>query len=193
MQFVDHDVFEVDKKLLPLGVVRQNARVQHVGIGDDNVPLPADGPARVIGCIAVISEGFDVGLQIRNQTVGFVHLVLRQRLGGKQIKRARFRLVQNALQHRQVIAKRFAAGRGCNQHNIPAAADKAHGLRLMLVQPLHPALDQNVTKVRAYPGRVVFKISGFGWNINHRSRVGVEAFVFFQAGDPFVQGEFGHG
>ena len=64
-------------------MVRQNACVQHVGIGDDNVSLPADGLARFVRRVAVVGECFDVGCEIGNQAVRFMHLILSQRLGRK--------------------------------------------------------------------------------------------------------------
>ena len=133
MQFINDDEFQIHKQFLPLGVMRQNARVQHVGIGDNNVPLPANGLARVVGGVAIVGEGFDVGLQVGDQAVRFMHLVLRQRFGGKKIQRAGFRFIENTLQYRQVVAQRFAAGRRRHEHDILTIADEAHGLRLMFI------------------------------------------------------------
>ena len=57
--------------------------MQHVGIGDNYVPLLADGLTGIVRGIAVIGKGFDVGLQIGNQAVDLVHLILSQRLSRK--------------------------------------------------------------------------------------------------------------
>ena len=43
MQLVDHDVAQVLEIARPVGVVRQDAGVQHVGIGEDDVGALADG------------------------------------------------------------------------------------------------------------------------------------------------------
>ncbi len=192
MQLVDDNVFEVHKKLLPFGVVRQNARMQHVGIGHHDMPLAADGPARVIGRVSVVGEGFDVGLQVGNEAVRLVHLVLRERLGGKQIQRARLRFVEDALHHRQVVAKRLAAGRGRDEHHVLTITDEAHGLGLMPVEPLHAALCQYVFQLRIHPVGPVFVISGFGRNIHHRRRVGGKTFIFFKSRHPFLKRQFCH-
>ncbi len=192
VQFIDHDVFEVHEKLLPLGVVRQNAGMQHVRIGDDDVALPADGPTRVVGRVSVVGKGFDIGLQICNQAVGFVHLVLCQRLGGKHIQSPRFRLVENTLQHRQIVAKRLTAGSRRHQHDILSVADKTHRLSLMPVEAFHAPPGQYIAKLLVYPGGIVFKVSGFGGNVHHCRRIGVKSFVFFKTRDPFFECQIGH-
>ena len=61
VQLVDHDVAQVLERLGPLGVVRQDARVQHVGIGEHHVGALADGAARVLRRVAVVGEGAKFG------------------------------------------------------------------------------------------------------------------------------------
>ena len=178
MQFVNHNVFKVYKELLPLGVMGQNARMQHVRIGDDDMPLPANRLACIIGGIAVVGEGFDVSLQFGDQAVGFMHLVLGQRLGGKKIKGPCFRLIENALQDRQIVAQRFAAGRGGHQNDILAVPDKAHGLGLMLIEFLHAPRPQNRKKPGIYPWRIVFPVTRSGRNFHNCRCVGLETFIF---------------
>jgi len=63
--------------------VRQDSRVQHVRIRQDDVALLADGFARVAGRVSVIVKTQSV-LQPLVQIVKFRKLVLRQRLGGKR-------------------------------------------------------------------------------------------------------------
>ena len=61
VQLIDHDIAQILESLGPLGVVRQNARVQHVGIGQHHVgPLP-DRPAGVLRSVAVVGERADAG------------------------------------------------------------------------------------------------------------------------------------
>ena len=119
--------------------------------------------------------------------MNFVHLILRQRLGGKKIQRARFRLLQNTLEHRQIVTKRFAAGGGRDQHDILAVADKADSLRLMPIKFFHAAFFENIEQARIYPRGIVFKIAGFSGNFHHGGGVGGEAFILFEAGNPFFK------
>ena len=114
-------------------MMRQNSGMQHIGIGNYDMSLLPYGLARLVRCVAVIGERFDVGLQIRNETVNFMHLILSQSLCGKQIQRARFGLIQNTLQHRQIVAKRLPAGCGSDEYDILTVADKTNCLSLMPV------------------------------------------------------------
>ncbi len=47
VQLIDHHVAQIFEQALPLGVVRQDAGVQHVRIGEHDVAFFADGFARV--------------------------------------------------------------------------------------------------------------------------------------------------
>jgi len=56
VQFVNDDVLQVLKEARPFCVVRQDAAVQHVGIGQDDVALLTDGLPRIGWSIAVIGK-----------------------------------------------------------------------------------------------------------------------------------------
>ena len=56
MNFVNDDIFQVFKELDPFGMMRQYAGVQHIGIGDDDVPGKAHSVAGIDRCIAVIGK-----------------------------------------------------------------------------------------------------------------------------------------
>ncbi len=56
VQFVEDNVAQIFKQALPARVVRQNPRVQHVGIRKHNVAALADGLARIGGRIAVVGK-----------------------------------------------------------------------------------------------------------------------------------------
>lgn len=71
----------------PLGMVGQDARVQHIGVAYHHMPGLANGAARRAGGIAIIGIGFDIRAQQLDQLVQFAHLISRQRLGRKQIQR----------------------------------------------------------------------------------------------------------
>ena len=64
VQLVDDDVAQVLEELHPLGVVRQDAGVQHVRVRDDDVPGLAHLAARVAGRVAVVGERLDVGAEV---------------------------------------------------------------------------------------------------------------------------------
>ena len=92
VELVDDDEAEVLEQLRPLGVVRQDPRVQHVGVAQHDVRARANRAARVLRGVAVVREDADLGLgrlvHVRRQLVKLGQLVLGQRLGRKQIDRA---------------------------------------------------------------------------------------------------------
>ena len=124
VQLVDDDVAEVLEEVHPLGVVRQDARVQHVGIGQHEVGARAHRAPRVLRRVAVVGEHPHVG-----QRLGQLHqlgeLVLGQRLGREQIEHARLGLLHERLEHGQVVAERLARG-GRRHHDEVLAL--GHGL-----------------------------------------------------------------
>ena len=121
VQFVQHDVAQIFEEAHPFGVVRQNAGVQHVRVGENHVAALANGFARVAGRVAVIGEDAEAVIETRSEIVQFGELVLRQRLGGKEIQRARVGIFKHGVQHGQVVAKRLARSSGRNDNEILAA------------------------------------------------------------------------
>jgi len=75
VQLIDDEVAQVLEQLGPFGVVRQNAGVQHVGIGEDDVGALADGFARILRRVAVVGEGAQVGAGGVECLLHFVELV----------------------------------------------------------------------------------------------------------------------
>ena len=55
VQFVNHDEFQITEEFVPVGVMRQDARVEHVGIGEEDAGGLADLRAAGGGRIAVVN------------------------------------------------------------------------------------------------------------------------------------------
>jgi hypothetical protein len=93
-------------------MVRQDARVHHVGIAEDHMRLAADRTPRVGRRVAVVREHADLERTVSRhelrQGVQLGELILRECLGRKEIQRARRRILQDRVQHGSVIAERFA-------------------------------------------------------------------------------------
>ena len=70
MQLVDDDVAQVLEALRPLGVMRQDAAVQHVGIGQHDVGALADRLAGILRRVAVVGERPDVGIPSHRRRPG---------------------------------------------------------------------------------------------------------------------------
>ena len=109
VQFVDHDVAQIFKQASPARVMREDAGVQHVRIGKDDVALLANGFARVAGRVAIIGEHAEAIVEALIQIVELGELILRQGFGGKKIERAGVGVGENGVEDGQVVAKSFAA------------------------------------------------------------------------------------
>ena len=88
MQLVDNDVTQILEEPCPARVVRQNPCVQHVRICEYYVTLFTDRFARIAWRVAVLSENAEAILEALIHIVQLGELILRKRLGGKEIERA---------------------------------------------------------------------------------------------------------
>ena len=134
VKFVHHHVLQVGKELLPLGVVRQDAGVQHVRVGDHHVALLADRLPGVVRRVAVIGEGLDVRLQFADETMHFRHLVVGQGLCGKEVDGPGLGLLEDLLEHGDVVAQGLAAGRGRDEDHVLALVHQLDGAGLVAVE-----------------------------------------------------------
>ena len=129
VQLVDDDEAQVLEELRPARMMRQDPRVQHVGIAEHDVRLAADRAPRVRRRVAVVGEDADLELAVARdelrQRVQLRELILRQRLGRKEIQRARRRILQDRVQHRRVVAERLARRRRRNRDDIAARRARA--------------------------------------------------------------------
>ena len=154
VHLVDHYVLEVLEELCPLGVVGQNALVQHVRVGDDDIALGAHGLARVAGRVAVERVRADTQFAGVVDFQNLRHLVLRQRLGGKEIERLRL-VADGGVEHRQVVAQRLARCGRCDDDRVPASGDVLPRLALMGVKPRDAAFPQGAREPHVEPRREV--------------------------------------
>ena len=153
VDLVDHHVAQVLEELHPQGVMRQDALVQHVGVGDHDVAAAADGPAGGLGRVAIEGVDLDVHAEFAHHLVGLVHLVLAQRLGGEQVERPGLGVLQQRIEDRQVVAQGLARGRGRGHHHRTAGQGGLDRGRLVDVRPrdapgLHGADQARVQRAR---------------------------------------------
>ena len=85
VQLVDDDVAKVLEERRPLRVMRQDPRVQHVGIREDEIRPRAHGATGVLRRVTVVREHPQLG-QLLGELLELRQLVLRQRLRRKQIQ-----------------------------------------------------------------------------------------------------------
>ena len=122
VQLVDDDEPQILEELRPSRMVRQDARVQHVGIAQHDMRAAANRPPRILRRVAVVGEDADgtrlvgrdplgIGLghaEDLHELVQLGELILRERLRRKEIQRARRVIRQDRTQNRRVIAERLA-------------------------------------------------------------------------------------
>ena len=148
VQLVDHHVAQVLEQLGPARVVRQDARVDHVGVAQHHVRAAADRAARVLRRVAVVGEDADLGLvgarEPARHLVQLGQLVLGQRLGREEIQRAAGRVPQNGAQDRRVVAERLAGCRGRRHHHVAPRCGVGNHFGLMAVQLLDTACGQHL-------------------------------------------------
>ena len=142
VQFVDHHEAQLGQEPAPLGMMRQHAGVQHVGVGDDDAPLLARRDAGRRRRVAVVRAGGHrqaAGLRHRRQ---LRLLVARQRLGRKEIEGGRAGVAQEVRQDRQVVGEGLARSGRRDQHGVVAGAHVPVGVRLVAIEPLDAACAQ---------------------------------------------------
>ncbi len=137
VQLVEHDPLQVREELGPVPRMREDAQVQHVGIGHQHLRRPtADRRALRRRSVAVVDLAAElVGAETRGLRQGqeLAALVLSQRLQRKEKDRPPRSAGERLLEHRQLEDQRLArSGRGGDQHVLAGAG---RGDRLDLVRP----------------------------------------------------------
>jgi hypothetical protein len=193
VELVDDHVLEIREELLPFRVVGQNPGVEHVGVRDDDVALPPDRLAGVVGGVPVVGVGLDVRLEIADQTVDLVHLVLGEGLGREHIEGAGLRLFKDLLEDREVVAEGLAAcSRGDEDDALPLP-NQIHRLRLVTVKLPEPPLCEDSLQGGMDPLRILRKRPGAGGDLPDRPDVLHKPPVFFGPRKPLLQGQLRHG
>ncbi len=105
VQLVDHDVAELLEQLEPLGVMRQDRRVEHVRVGHHDLPGGSDRRPDRRRRVAVVGRGRDRQTGGGRQLAELGDLVLAERLGREQQQRPRRGVVGDGLHDRQRIAQ----------------------------------------------------------------------------------------
>ena len=76
MQFVDHHIFEIFEQFDPFGMVRENATVEHVRVGKDDMPACSYGFAGILRSIPIIGKNADFFRQEFDGLIQFRSLIL---------------------------------------------------------------------------------------------------------------------
>jgi hypothetical protein len=138
-------------------VVRQDAGVQHVGVADHHVRAGTDGAARVLRRVAVVGVHADLGaagpLICVTSSCSSAIWSCASALVGKQVERAGRRILQHAVEHRQVVAERLARGRGRGDDDVAPGSDVGKRLGLVRIELGGAARRQRGRQPRIEPVR----------------------------------------
>ncbi len=183
VQLVDHDVAQVLEELHPLGVVRQDALVQHVGVGDHDVRARADRLARVLRRVPVVGERADVRPDRLDHRVELGQLVLGQRLRGKEVERPRVGVLEDAVEDGKVVAEGLARGGRRDDDHVLAALDELERLALVAVEALVAPPDERVAQLRVQLPREVHHAGRLGREVPQRGehRLAAEGLLDLEA------------
>jgi hypothetical protein len=126
--------------------MRQDAGVQHVGVGQHEARLLADGGTVLLRRVAIVNGSGQVRRLGDGEAEAFqrVELVLGQGLGGEEIQRARLRIFRQRRQDGQVVGQGLAAGRARGENDVSAAAGMGPGLGLMRIKGMDARRDQGL-------------------------------------------------
>ena len=143
MDLVDDDILQVLEQLDPLGVVGQDAGMQHVRVGDDDVTRLPHGLTGSAGGITVVGVGFDIYAHFLDQLVQLADLVGGEGFGREQVQGPGVLVFEDGGEDGQVIAHGFARGRGGDHDDIPPGEDFADGMGLVGIELVHAAARQH--------------------------------------------------
>ena len=86
MEFIDHDEFQILEEGHPLRMMGKDGRVEHVGIGDHDVPLGPNCLSGIRRRISIIRERGNRFCNPVDQILKLEHLILRECLCGEKIQ-----------------------------------------------------------------------------------------------------------
>ena len=150
VRLVHHDEAQVREDVAPAVVMWQDADVEHVRVGQDEVrPLP-DLPAALALGVAVVDRRLDA---LDLQLVECPNLVLGERLRRIEVERTLLRLLGERGEHGQVEGEALPAGGAGGDDDVLAARRRVPGFGLVGVERVDPMRFQPLAKWGRQVGR----------------------------------------
>ena len=181
-----------------LPVPGQDGVVEHVRIGDDQAGPVAEFTALRDGHVAVVG-GHVMGLEgAACRQRGRHVLKLDQLIAGQRLRRSHvdgpgIRVADQAVQDRQLVAQRLAAGRGSGDEHILPGPNQFQGQALMAVEPLAAQSVQHATDMGMQPFRHVGPLRRSGRESFRMGDVGLVVGIRPHVGQQFGNGDHGLG
>jgi len=117
----------------------KNSRVQHVGVGQDDVSSGPYGFPCILRGIAVIGEDSDFFWEKLDCFIEFSSLILgRGAFGGKEVNARAEGFCRMAVQNRKVIAERFSGSCGGDNHGVFSFFEPFPGAMLVGIELENP-------------------------------------------------------
>ncbi len=154
VHLVQDDVAQPLEKGRPAGVVGQDAGVQHVGVADQDLGRLADAGPLILGRVAVVGVRLDAhGPSAALRPSSSASWSWASALVGNRYSARADRVGQQAVEHRQVVAQRLAAGRRRDDDDVLAAQRRLDRQRLVVVGRLDAPPAERLDQPRIDPGR----------------------------------------
>ena len=149
VRFVDHHERQTEEEVGPPGVIGEQRRVEHVGVGQQKVRARPDQRAFRPRRVPVVHGG----LELRElERPDGPELVAREGLRREQEQRGGLRDRERCLRERHLVDERLPAGRPGREHHVAAGRERLQPLGLVRIEPLDPEqpepCDEHVGKVR---------------------------------------------
>ena len=139
VRLVDDDEAEVREHVAPAVVVRQDADVEHVRVGQDDVRPLADLPAPLALGVAVVDRRLHA---LDAEGLQRARLILRERLRRVEVERAALRLAREQVEHGQVEREALPARGARRDDRVAAGAERLPRLGLVGVERGDPLRDE---------------------------------------------------
>ena len=165
VKLVDHHELQVGKnKIKPVAaVIGQKGSAQHLGVGQQDVRLPAQARPLIDGGVPVVDARTDpVGPEMIQDRAHRPHLVRGKGFGRIKENGPCLGLFKDPADHRQQKAERLAAGRRGGDHQVFPLHGLLVHLRLMGIEPVDPHLLKTLGKLPGEPVREGHKVRLFG-------------------------------
>ncbi len=139
VQLVDDDVAQPQQECRPPLVRREDAHVQHLGVGEQHVGVGPDPRALVDRRVAVVGRSHEVGHEPLAERP---ELVLREGLGREHEESGVAGAVGDAFDDRDLVAERLPRRGAGRDGDVPACAQRVDRLGLVRPQPVDPTTPQ---------------------------------------------------
>ena len=108
--------------------------MEHVGIGEDDVPARSYGFSCILRGVAVIGENSDFFGKSFYRLVQFGSLILGKGLGGKKVDGSFGGILQDGIQYRKVVTEGLSGGGGRDDDDVFSLLEHLIGSALVGVE-----------------------------------------------------------